>query len=294
MFLAFFLFCTPQKLIGSLPLTETINTIPEGEIEIFFFDEVIKIAERFRRETYGLGFGLTSSFSIWYSFQYLHRGVLSSRGNELGDSFFKVWYNFGNFFEYILHLGILGSFRLSTGTDAYIDDEWRNLSFGNNELKLGPVFQLDVNQIFVHINTFYVFRESYCEGFFNGIYINPMEKKTYTKLFGLNFLSNNTFMEKDRLKNDYLVFSIAVNTDCFYPCIPYFEVYTSRRVYRKRDNDSDHISIEGAGVNPVMFSIGFRYFYSYATFIGLYLITNPIRDSQYIRDIFGFDFSLQF
>lgn len=278
---------------SAMPLTESIYTIPEGSIDISFSEEIIRIDNNFRKETYSLGIGALPDLSVWYVFEYLHNGIGKSE-NKFGDSFLKIWYYIGDFKE-ILHTGFLFQFRIPSGVNAYTEPEWRNVSFGNNELKAGPVFKIDIaNILYMHINLFYVFRQSPNENFYGGFYFNPAEKETYTKILGLNPYADGTFLEKARLKNDYIINSVAVNTEFFYPLIPFIEIYFSYRTYKKQNIEYDHMPIEGSGINPLFLSIGGKYFFSEITYLGVYYIHNPKKEKKFIKDIFGFDFSLQF
>jgi hypothetical protein len=292
--LALILFSGPgDRAAASMALTETIGTIPEGKMEVSLRGEYFSHDGGYIRESMGAGFGILPVLSASFQVQYLHDGDLSSGGGEVGDSFIRIWLYLGDFFRNTLHAGALFHFRLPTGPNAYTDPRWRNLSFGNNELKMGPVLQFDAGRVFIHCNLFYVFRERNREGFYNTIYLNPLERQTYAKVFGLNFLSDKTFLEPERLKNDYAVFGLAVNTDAVHPFIPYAELYTSRRVYRK-EYDTDSISIEGAGINPLLLSAGCRYFFSDSTFAGVYLVVNPVREQNYFREVAGVDAGMQF
>ncbi len=283
----------PSIVSGSLPLTETINTMPEGEVELIFREEYLKKeTSDYRRETYGLGLGILPDLSIWYSLHYIHQKAVESQNNELGDTFLKIWYYIDDYFNDTLHLGFLTVFRLPTGKNAYEEEEWQNISFGNNELKIGPVIQFDLHRVFFHLNTLYVLRAGEGEDFYDGIYIHPLKKETYKKVFGLNFKSDGTFLEEERLKNDYIIISIAVNTDIVYPVIPYVEFYYSNRLYC--DTNTENIPIEGSGINPILISLGLRYFFSQPLYVGLYSIISLIRESNYLNEIYGFDFSFQF
>ena len=95
------------------------------------------------------------------------------------------------------------------------------------------------------------------------------------------------------MKNDYAIISFAINTDILYPFIPYAEWYMSNRVYTG-SFETEHIPIEGAAINPRLVSLGFRYFIAESSFLGLYSIVNVNRDEDFIREIYGVDFSLQF
>ena len=290
---ALFLFCFCLRVDASLPLAETIYTIPEGKITTGFSEEIIRIDGNYRKEAGSIGIGILPDFSIWYSFDYIHENIINTSASTLGDSFLKIWFYLFDFKT--AHAGLMLDFRLPTGPNAYTNTKWRNLSFGNNELKIGPVSRIDIyKSIYLHLNLFYVFRQGQNEGFYGKLYFNPLKKETFTNLFGLNFKSRDAFLGGGRLKNDYAVYSMAVNTDIVYPVIPYIEFYASHRVYKKQGNENDHIPIEGSAINPVLLSAGARYFFFESVYAGLYYIYNPINEKNYIKDIFGFDFSLQF
>ncbi len=295
--LALVLLCFSAEIQASLPLTETVYTIPDTRMTLSVREEFTELGNYFRKETFSLGLGITPDISIWYSFDYLHNNIINTSANTFGDSYFKIWLYMGDYFK-TCHAGLLILFRLPTGPNAYTDEKWRNLSLGKNELKIGPVLKIDLKQsIFIHTNIFYVFRQGQDEGFYNGFYLNVTKKETYSKLFGLNFKSKDAFLSGERLKNDYVVFSTAVNTDIIYPVIPvipYIEFYTSHRIYKKRAHKNENIPIEGAGINPLLLSIGGRYFFKDTIFLGFYYIINPKREKKFIKNIIGLDFSLQF
>ncbi len=79
-----------------------------------------------------------------------------------------------------------------------------------------------------------------------------------------------------------------------YQVIPYIDFYLSHRVSPKNTSEYDKIQIEAVGVNPIFLSIGLRYFFSDYLFCGLYYIYNIKKEKKFIKDIIGFDFSLQF
>ena len=78
-------------------------------------------------------------------------------------------------------------FRFPTGKNVYSNAEWEDVSFGNNEIKIGPVFQFNfIKKLYAHLNLFYLFREGNNEGFYNGFTFNLKKKETYKKIFGFN------------------------------------------------------------------------------------------------------------
>ncbi|HSV97696.1 MAG TPA: hypothetical protein VLM75_12310 [Spirochaetota bacterium] len=278
---------------ASMPLTETIATLPEGAVELFVDGEFFTHDNGYRRDTLGIGFGIVDRLCARVYFQYLHDGFPSSRDAVVGDTFVRLWWYAGAAAAAAPRWGLLALFRFPTGPNAYTDERWRNLALGNNELKLGPVAQYEVGVLFLHANLFYVFREKNREGFYNGLYLNPVEKETYDKAFGLNFMADGTFLDPGRLENDYAVASLALNTDALYPLIPWISAYASRRFTRVRD-EIEEIPIEGALVNPLLFSAGARFFFSYNAFAGISTTVSAVRKRHYPGETIGVEIRLQF
>ena len=259
--------------VSALPLTETIYTIPEDGIEILLHEEIHKINKHYRKDHIGIGFGILPDFSFWFMFDYLHGGVVKLNQSAMGDTFLKLWYYTGDWNNDTIHMGLLLQFRFPTGKNAYNNTKWRNLSLGNNEVKLGLVSQFDILKIlYTHFNFFYIFRQGNNEDFYAGFEVLADAKK---------------------FKNDFLSFSIAFNTDLIYPVIPYAEVYGSFRFYRGKIK-ADDIPIEGAAIDPILISIGLRYFFSNSIFIGFYSILNPLWTENYTKVVYGLDFGVQF
>jgi hypothetical protein len=294
--MALFLFLVDERDCSALALTETIYTIPEGSVELIWHEEYSMVEHYYRKEHIGLGFGIVPDISIWFKFEYLHDGAFEMGQGEIGDTFLKFFFYIGDYFDDILHLGWMVQFRFPTGKNAYTSTEWRNLCLGNSEIRLGPVARLDViKKIFFHFNLFYTFRQDKGENFWGGFHINPVDEDTYIKLFGLNPFSDNTFLNVDRLKNDYISLALACNTNVIYPVIPYIEIYGSFRPYRGYIETED-IPIEGAGIDPFLISTGIRYFFKKYVYLGFYAVLNPLIEYQdgYLAYTLGFDFSIQF
>lgn len=293
---ALFLFLFFSSDLYSLPLTETVYTIPEGGVEIAFREEYPNITHFYRKEHIELGFGVLPNLSLWFKFDFLHSAAFEMDRGEVGDLFFKFWYYIGDYFNDVMHIGMMVRFRFPTGKDAYNYAEWRNLAFGNHEITLGPAARFDLkNMVFFHVNIFYTFRQAENENFYGGFYINPVNADTYVKLFGLNPFSEDTFLSWERLKNDYFTLSLAVNTNKIYPFMPYVELYGSFRPYQG-SIEADDIPIECAAYDTFLVSAGVRYFFMRSLYLGIYVVVNPLMDIQpgYIRNIIGVDFSYQF
>ena len=293
---ALFLLVLGIPASASMPLTETIYTIPESGVELVFHEEYVNVDSFYRKEHIELGFGLVTDLTIWFKFDYLHNGAMEMSQGEVGDLFLKLWYYIGDYCNDMFHMGWFSELRFPTGKNAYTTREWRNLALGNYEITLGLVCQIDlIEKIFMHVNVLYTFRQGRNENFYGGFFLNPVDEETYSKLFGLNPFADDTFLSYERLKNDYITLAVALNTDVIYPFVPYVELYGSFRPFQG-SIETDNIPIEGAGVNAFLIGAGIRYFFLRAVYLGIYAVVNPLMDIQegYITNIIGIDLSYQF
>ncbi len=295
MAVALFLSLPAARAAASLQLTETVHMIPEDEVELFLNEQFIRTEEYYRRDRVGAGLGILPSFSLWFEFNLLTRGTVPPGRSEIGDLFVKGKFFIGHYASHRLHAAMLLRLRIPTGKNAYASEDWRNLALGKNELSLGPLFRLDfLAPIYLHLNALYTFREGDGEDFYGGFYFNIFSGETWSKVFGLNPGQQGTFLQSRRLLNDYVSFSLAANSDAFYPVIPYIECYTSVRLSRS-SGALDSIQVEALGVNPVfLVSAGGRYFFTEEVYLGLYCVVNPLWQKDYIKIIYGLELSLQF
>jgi hypothetical protein len=280
----------------ALPLTETVYSIPEDQLEFSLKEEVHHNGNYYTKEQLSIGMGITPNLSIWFLFDYLHlHNPAAYSQNQIGDVYLKVHSYLGDVLNDTIHFSFLILFRFPTGKDAYSDATWRNLSFGNNEITMGPIVKFDIiEKIFLHFNLFYTFRAAPSEDFYGGFHIDPFSAVTWENVFGLNFMSPKAFLYYERLKNDYMTISLAVNTNAIYPVVPFFETNISFRLYRD-PIDTSSIMIKAAGSDPALFlSVGANFFITKEIFIGLYAIFSPIPYQNFTSEIYGFNFSIQF
>ncbi len=280
----------------ALPLTETVYAIPEDQIEFNLREEVHHINNYYSKEQISLGLGITSSLSIWFLFDYLHlHNPNAYSQNQIGDVYLKVHSYLGDLLNDSIHFSFQILFRFPTGKDAYTDSTWRNLSLGNNEITFGPIVKFDIiDKVFLHFNLFYTFRAAPSEDFYGGFHIDPFNSVTWENVFGLNFMSSKAFLYYERLKNDYMTISLAVNTIAIYPVVPFFETNISFRFYRDAI-DSSGIMIKAAGADPVLFlSVGANFFITKEIYVGLYAIFSPIPYQNFTTEVYGLNFSIQF
>jgi hypothetical protein len=235
-----------------------------------------------------MGFAVLQSISLWFSSSNLNSGGLGTGGNEIGDSHIKIKFQSGDYFRENLHSVILIDFRIPTGKDSYSVSDWEKVSFGNNELTIGPAFQVDLSSfLFLHLNFFYVFSQGEGEGFYDGFRLNFSDKSSYRKALGFNYTEEDAFFYHKKLKNDYIRVSLGINSDGLYPLIPFV---SSHFYYGFNGTLPEHIPCGG---ESFIFSAGFRYFFTGSSFAGLYGVLNPLNDEK-IYYIAGVDAGILF
>lgn len=288
------IFYFSPSLDASLLFTDTIYTVPEEKIEINLSVDFLHVEAAFQREGIAVGFGLLPSLSLWLEMEYIHSGLMTFKSSQLGDSKLRLWYYLGDYLRDRLHLGIQLYFRLPTGPDIHETGDWKNLALGQNEIKLGLVLQADLPKgIFLHVNGGYVFRQGKNRSFYGGFHINPLEKETYESVLGVNPFHDGAFFYYENLKNDYLVFALALNTNLLFPFVPAVEFYGSVRPYRGAIEESVY-PIEGGGIDPFLVSVQLRFFFSNELYASVYGAVNPLWQRGYLKAVYGFSFSAVF
>lgn len=288
------LVCILSQKIQALPLTETIYSIPEGEIEFSLQDQLYWLNNKYRVDQVGLGFGILPNLSLWFYSQFLNEGIPESTHSSIGDTFIKLMYYIKGTPDDSLHLGFMLKFRIPTGEDTYSLGRWRPVSFGNDEVKAGPVILYSLKNIFnLHLNILYLFREGAHEDFYGGFRLKLGKGETYKKIFGLNPFTEDSFLEKKRLRNDFIIISTAVNTGRLYPLIPYVEFQWSRRI-SPAGLPVNEPPISPMNKSPVLESVGMRYFFTGTAYAGIYSVLNPFHILDRGEFSAGLEIALQF
>lgn len=286
------LFCISD--LYSLPLTKTCYTLPQDMIDMNFREEFIYTDSVNRKDIFSFDLGIFRNTSAGVEFSLLNYSAMNTGNNRPGDTMVNFWHYFGDFFNGFVDTGLYVVLRVPTGPDAYSDEQCRNLSFGHNELKIGPVFSFNISDSEIIVLNFnYIFREAEGENLYSGINLNPAESNTYKSLFGLNPFYKGSFLEGKNLKNDYISISGSVITSALYPWIFFAELYYSTGLYRDEDS-VERINIEGDGVNPFLLSLGLKYFFSGYVFLQVSDTVNLMMDEKYIKNITQFGFNLIF
>ena len=283
----FFVLAAPAL---SFQLTESVYSIPENAVELFTKAELHDRGDSyFNRERFGFSFGLFSRFSLSISFDYIQMGAFKGNENTLGDSSLRLYYYIGDFFNEKFQCGLSFELNLPTGPDVYYNEQWSSLALGRHSMS--PAFICSVRyfeNIFMHFSAKFTFREGLNDNFYGGFNFDMTQSSAYKSLFGLNPFSKEAFLSGERLKDDFITLSGAVNTDLLYPFMPYADFKWSFRPYRGKIA-TEEIPIEGAKLNPLLIGTGCRYFFSRETYLGIFLVVNPFPSESYTQMICGIE-----
>jgi len=285
------LFCFSD--IYSLPLTRSCYTPAEDKIDMSITEQFIYIENMNRKDNFSFNIGIGSYTSAGFDFSLIHYNSFETGESIPGDILFNLWHFIGEYFDGTFKTGVNLVVMIPTGPDAYTDEKCRNLSFGNNELKITPVLTLNLSSKEILIfNPSYTFREGRGEDLYSGFKLNPMNSETYESCLGLNPFYEDSFLDGENLRNDYASISAGIVTSRIYPLIIFSEVYYSSGI-TNCGNDDD-INIEGAGVNPLLLSAGIKYFFSESFFIQISDIVDLLQNEEYIKNRAEFSLNIFF
>ena len=269
--------------LHSLSLTRSCYTTPDDKIDLTIKEEFIHIDSMNRKDDFSLNIGVSHKTNIGFDFSLIHNKFFEINGGEAGDIFFNFWHFLGDFYDDSFSSGIGMIIRIPTGRNAYIDEKYRNLTFGNDELKLLAVFSKKIaSKDRMIFNLSYTFRSAKAEDFYGGFYLNPAKRDTYKSFFGLNPFFKGGFLEGERLKNDYGAIAVGFITSRVYPWIFFSEIYYSSRIYQDKDA-IEGINIEGDNVNPLLLSLGTKYFFSDSFYLEFAGILDLLMNDGYIK-----------
>ncbi|MCL2155972.1 MAG: hypothetical protein FWH53_09935 [Leptospirales bacterium] len=267
----------------SLPLTRTCYTAPDDKIDLTFKEEFIHIDSMNRKDNFSLNMGISNKTSIGFDFSFIHSKFHEINSGEFDDIFFNFWHFLGDFYNDSISAGFGMVIRIPTGRDAYIDEKYRNLSFGNDEFKIiAAISNKITNKDRMIFNVSYTFRAAKGEDFYSGFNLNPIKLDTYKSFFGLNPFIEGSFLEGERLKNDYAAIAAGFITSRLYPWIFFSEIYYSSRIYQGKDG-IEGINIEGDNVNPLLLSLGMKYFFSDSFYLEFAGILDLLMNDGYIK-----------
>ena len=278
----------------ALPLTRSCYTTPDDKIDITFKEQFLYIDGMNRKDNFSLNIGISNKTSMGFDFSLIHSKFYEINKGEPDDIFFNLWHFWGDFYNNSISSGIGVTVRIPTGQDAYINEKYRNLSFGNDELKILAVFSNKItNKERMIFNVSYTFRAAKGENFYSGIKLHPKKIDTYKSFFGLNPFFKGSFLEGERLKNDYAAIAGGFITSRLNPWIFFTEIYYSSRIYTGKDG-IERINIEGDNVTPLLLSLGVKYFFSDSFYLEAAEILDLLMNKGYMTSRSEFSINIFF
>ncbi|MCL1864834.1 MAG: hypothetical protein FWF73_03385 [Spirochaetes bacterium] len=277
-----------------LSLTRSCYTTPDDKIDLTFKEEFVHIDNMNRKDVFSFDIGISDKTTMGFDFSLIHSKYYETDIREVGDIFFDLWHFLGDFYNNSITSGIGMTIRIPAGRDAYIDEKYRNLSFGNDELKIIAVLSNKItDRERMIFNVSYTFRGAREEDFYRGFNFNPVKNNTYKSFFGLNPFFRGSFLDKERLKNDYAAIAVGLITPRLYPWIFYSEIYYSSRIYQGKDG-CEGINIEGDNVNPLLLSLGMKYFFSDSLYLEVAEVVDLLMNTGYIKSRSDFSINIFF
>jgi len=266
------LFCFSD--IYSLPLTRSCYTQPDDKIDMSLTEQFIYIENMNRKDNFSLNLGIGSYTSMGADFSLIHYNSFETGESTPGDILLNLWHYIGEYSDGAVKSGVSLMLRIPTGPDAYTEEKYRNLSFGNGELKIAPVLSFNISgkEILI-LNMCYTFRAGPDDDIYSGIKHNLMDGET------------------ENLKNDYASVSAGAVTSELFPWILFSELYYSSGF---NNNDTEDINIEGAGVTPLLLSVGVKYFFSDSIFLQISDIADLLQNEGYIKNTVEFSLNIFF
>ena len=169
-------------------------------------------------------------------------------------------------------------------------------AYGHEEWRTGLLFFKNFPKIFIalHGNLFYVFRSegepTFFGSFFNQDVLNIFSEEAYNRGLGFNPVHKETFFYYKNFTNDNIEFNLGINTEIWYPFIPFLEMTTSF-VF----TDNFRRKTIGSGIMKNQLSVGLKFFLENNHFSYKLLLIVPIANLNQLYDIgWGFGFQLKF
>lgn len=139
-------------------------------------------------------------------------------------------------------------------------------SYGYPEWRTGLIFFKKTFYVSLHFNLFYVFRGEGPKSsreftLLDGFYLNVFEEETYKRGFGFAAKHPDAFFYYRKLLNDNLEYNFAVNSEIFYPFVPFLE-FTFSHDFRRGENTNVYpVKGPGSGYYRSQFTLGTKYFF---------------------------------
>ncbi len=277
----------------SLPLSRTCYTVPADTIDFYLGERLISGNELHRVDVLTLNLGLTDATTLGVEWNYLNYD-LSGDESETGDTLLEFWHYTGRYFYDMVDTGIDLRIRIPTGPEPGVDERWRNLSVGRNEVKITPVFSLRMTgKDILNFNISYTLREGRDENLYGSLKGDLKKYDTYKSVFGLNPFYKDSFFSGSGLSDDYMSTAVSIVESRMHPVILFGELYHAFTDFQE-DSSVSLKTAEGEGGSSTFISAGCKYMVRDSFFFMIYCKVNPFYSSGEERWSSGFGINIFF
>lgn len=162
----------------------------------------------------------------------IHLPMVNHHSNEINRSEFgdlKLHVNIATeWFEKYVLTNWYVEFNAGNGP-KYTDPNFSPMeSYGFPEIRTGVILMKKRAAFTLHFNLFYVFRSQKTatgseNNITNGLDLNIFSGEAWQRGLGFSPADDRNFLYKGNFPNDNLEYLLAVNTDLFYPLVPFWE-----------------------------------------------------------------------
>lgn len=263
----------------SLPLSRTCYTVAGDKIDLYFGEKLISGKSTHRVDVLNINLGLTDATTLGVEWNYLNYDI-SGDESETGDTLLELWHFTGRYLHERIDSGISFTVRFPTGPEPGIDDKWRNLSVGRNEIKITPVLSLRFSdKDILNLNVSYILREGREEDFYGALKYDLKKCETYRTVFGLNPFAKDSFFSSDRLSDDYMSAAVSFVQSGMSPVIYFCEIYHAFTDFQK-DSSVSLKTAEGEGGSLTVISAGGKYLVGDSFFFMIYGALSPFSSGE--------------
>ena len=275
----------------------TVGILTEGHTRLELFQRIYAAKGEwiFQREQ-----SIFLQITHWMEFgiHLPHLNYINQQGStqtRFGDA--KISLNLATDW-FIEHLAVNYYIEYNTGSGP----KYTNLSthplegYGYEEWRTGLIVgkSLAALPVTLHLNLFYVFRgesePTLFGSFLNEKTLNIFAEEAYRRGLGFNPAHSSTFFYHKNFPNDNIELNIAINTDVFYPLVPFMELATNFMF-------TQNFAIKGigSGIMRNQISFGSKLFFSFDAFslkLTFMLPLSPLNELYLLG--MGLGFSLEF
>ncbi|RME91706.1 MAG: hypothetical protein D6767_04675 [Candidatus Hydrogenedentota bacterium] len=238
--------------LAGIEVTQKLYFVPNGELALL------------REQNLFLSLGESVELGIHIPWtNYIVSQVKSS--SEVGDVAISLNFKTDWFKEFLLTNYYV---EYNTGSGPEFDNLNNHpmLAYGYPEWRTGLIFFKKTKYFSWHFNLFYVFRGRSDDGgrefsLLEGFYLNPFDKETYKRGFGFAAKHPDAFFYYKKLLNDNMEYRLAINSELFYPFVPFLELTFSHDFRRGEFSNVYPRKGPGSGYFRSQISFGTKYFF---------------------------------